>query len=336
MKSWLMLRGESKNHFEVKKTYDEDSDLYLTLFNDLCHNGDLVWFNDADKKYKPNKKWLLNRDINVSCKTNYDIITSTPEFLINHIKQPDIIFARGAFDFYLPILKAWKDSYIIRYSSGNRYIPEPGINYNLILCDSGRQKKEILQKYPKVNVHLFIKPAAQHFKPIECEKIYDVCLIANETQGHFKGIQWVYDTIPKDLKVLHLGNFTGRYKAPENVTRKHVSRIKMPEYINMCKIGIVPYWNQIDSTPRIISEQLACGLPLVVADELNFWREKYKSALCSKQNFWKEVIDSLRTMNSFELLSKGVTKDVVVEDYKENLSIPIAAKHIHNLIETIK
>jgi hypothetical protein len=327
-KTWLFLRGECKNSKEVRETSIEKSDMWENLFNELSEDG-LIWLNDNE--FMDNEFHLTRSidDKNYPCK--FDTFVSSPQKFLMYMSQPDIIFARGAHKSYLPILKKFKDSYIIRYGSGQRYIPEPDIVYNLILCDSEKQKKEIISKtkYTENEVKLLIKPAAWHFKPIECKKEYDVCFIANETQGHFKGVQWVYDTVPKDLKVLHLGNFTGRYTAPSNVIRKHVARIDMPSEISKCKVGIVPYWNQIDSCPRVIPEMLACGLPLVVADELNFWSNKYPSMPSNKDNFW-------RYTERLTVLSNEQTQKERVDFYQENLSIPVAVKHIRGFINEYK
>lgn len=320
-KNWLFLRGGWDE--KTQKSIDDNDDVWIQLFNELILEGDkgsVLFKSDG-----------IQKSIVYSNKTQI-FADNTTKLSIYQMTNFDVLFVRGGFPWQKEIAKSFPKSYKIYYGAGRRYIPDENI-YNLILCDSEKQKKEILQKYPKANAHLFIKPAAHHFKPIECKKEYDVCLIANETQGYFKGVQWVYDTVPKDLKVLHLGNFTGQYKAPENVTRKHVSRIDMPSEISKCKMGIIPYWNQIDSCPRIIPEMTACGLSLIVADELNVWNEKYKIGSSNKQDFWKEVKKDLVTINSLNIIGKNVVRDVVAKHYKENLSIPIAAKHIHNLIE---
>jgi glycosyltransferase involved in cell wall biosynthesis len=98
----------------------------------------------------------------------------------------------------------------------------------------------------------------------------------------------VYDTCPRDIKVLHLG-YPSRYTIPENVTQVRVDRKDMPQWIGRCKVGIVPYWNQIDSGPRALVEMAACGLVSVVADELNFYREKYEHVLSDHDGFWDKV-----------------------------------------------
>ena len=177
-------------------------------------------------------------------------------------------------------------------------MPEPDINYNLILVDTEAQKQSVLKQYPKANVHLFIKPAASHFKPVECEKEYDVCYIANQQQAKIKGTKWVYDTVPRNLKVLHLGYIDEHITPPSNVTRKRVDRIDMPSWISKCRVGVVPY-DRTDSAPRALIEMHHCRVDTISLDTVNFNWDLYPSTICGKDNFWKlvcELIKSGKTM----------------------------------------
>jgi glycosyltransferase involved in cell wall biosynthesis len=240
------------------------------------------------------------------------------------------VFARGGFDYYLPILRDCKNAYKVRYGAGRRYMPEPEIDYQLILVDTEKQKADVLAKYPKANVHLFIKPAASHFKPVDVEKEYDVCYIANGQQAAFKGIQWVYETVPKNLRVLHLG-YPSKFKPPENVTCKRVDRIDMPTEISRCKIGVLPYDN-IDSAPRALVEMIACGLYVVTTSGMNY--EDYIYTFCekvAKKDIWDRATFLLDTPDAgaIEIVSTFNT-NVFYERY---LSIPVAAAHIKTLIK---
>lgn len=351
MSNWLFLRGTWDN--DVLDPVKNNSDMWMNLFMEMSidenilpdilfkGNDSIVWNGYYQKPQQSiyNIEYKNNKGSKPAIHSFGDI---TSNRAIGMVGQYDLIFARGGFSYYLPILHDNPDAFKIYYGAGRKYVPDSEINYNLILCDSEKQKKEILNKYPRANVHLLIKPAAWHFKPVECKKEYDVCFIANTSQGHFKGIQWVYDTVPKDLKVLHLGNFTGKYKAPSNVTRKHVARIDMPSEISKCKVGIVPYWNQIDSCPRVIPEMLACGLPLVVADELNFWVEKYMRSCttspCKGNGFVTETKERLWpwVFSCFRMCRDGYLKtwsDTIADYYQNNLSIPVAARYIRDLID---
>ena len=321
-KNWLFLRGEWDEH--TQKSIDTDDDMWLQLFDELGGANHSIWFKGEELLW-------TNPPI-------YNIYTSSVNRMIDFVtrNRNDLgyIFARGGFDYYIPVLKACPNTYKIRYGAGKRYMPEPEIDYQLVLVDTEKQKAEVLAKYPKANVHLFIKPAARHFKPVDVEKEYGVVFIANGQQAKFKGIEWVYSTAPKYLKILHLG-YPSKFNPPYNITCKRVDRIDMPAEINKCRVGIVPYEN-IDSCPRVIPEMLACGLPLVVLDTVNFCRELYignppeiafNGQIADKEGFWGCV--------EYELSSHiyHCTRNRAIPMYyQENLSIPIAAKHIKELI----
>ena len=294
MNNWLFLRGEIKSGSIV----DNDHDMWIQLFNELKRgdNGE-VWFKGQ----------------NVPRETN-------------------IVFARGGFDYYIPILKQLPNSYKIRYGAGRRYMPESEIKYDLVLVDTENQKKEVLNKYPEPNVHLLIKPAAQHFEYIETKKEYDVCFIARH-KADFKGIKWVYANCPRDISILHLGGDINTVH-PSNVTIKLVDRKDMPLLINQCKVGIVPY-EDVDSCPRVIPEMLACGLPLVISEKTNVSHRFLFEFLGNNRMFvagvkmrWVDFFDSVKTILSEEINYQGI------EDfYCRNLSIPISANHLRECMK---
>lgn len=250
--NWLFLRGEWDER--TQKSIDDNDDMWLQLFAAIG-NGD-VYFRGHSPAVDYNK--------------------------YTHI------FSRGGFDWQTDICRKF-NGYKIRYGAGRRFMPENDIKYDLVLVDSYNQKKEILSRFPDCNVQIWIKPAAEHFRYMpEIKKEYDVCYIANGQQAVIKSIEWVYDTVPSDLKVLHLG-YPSRYKVPANVTCMCVDRIDMPLWINKCKIGIVPYWSGIDSCPRIIPEMMACGLPLIMADTVVYRNRLFTGGFSNQSEFWKDV-----------------------------------------------
>lgn len=249
---WLFLRGEWDKNNRV--SFKNDTDMWVQLFRELA--GD-------DQFYI----WYKGYDIRV---------------------EPTHIFARGGHSYYLPILDRFPKAYKIRYGAGERFMPER--DYELILVDTPVQRQKVSNKY-SYNVHLWVKPAANCFKPIETDKEYDVCYIANpaaDNQAEFKRLKWVYDTAPRDLKILHLGN-SWKFKPPKNVTVKRLSRLEMPQWINKCRIGICPYTKR-DSAPRALVEMNACGLT-VVCLEVNIWHDMYNTIRAAPDNFWDMVKD---------------------------------------------
>lgn len=196
--------------------------------------------------------------------------------------KPDVVFARGGFPEYTPVLKEHPNAFKVYYGAGCRTMPNDGISYDLVLVDSEKDLKKGTER--GLPVMLWQKPAAPHFYPRDVEKQWDVCYIANKQQSLIKRIPWVYRTVPHSLSMLHLGYIDKRV-VPENVTRKRVDRMEMPDWISRCRVGVAPY-KAYDSAPRAVSEMIACGLPVVVTPDV---RCNYPAFRCSKQNFWTFV-----------------------------------------------
>ena len=312
MSNFLFLRGAWDER--TQNSLDTDDDMWLHLFEELLklYNAHgVVWFNGKRNEIiKSNKSYEI-----VCCEPNK---MSTGGF--------KYIIARGGFDYYLSILKQSKKHFIIRYGAGKRFMPEPEIDYGLVLVDTHEQKFKVKEANPAENCHLFIKPAAKHFEPANIEKEFDVCYIANQDQARFKGIEYVYKTCPSDISILHLG-YHGKFVSPTNVTCRRVDRINMAAEINKCRVGIVPY-DSVDSCPRVIPEMLACGLPLIILNTVNFWEEKYanNSTISNKKNFWGIV--------KHRVLNYGKEDfDIARNLYKNKLSLPVAGKHLKEIID---
>lgn len=243
---------------------------------------------------------------------------------------PDVIFCRGGFKEYHKVLSRFPKAFSIYYGAGARYLPQPGFtSYSLVLQDSKRQLRECKKRFPKCHSELFIKPAADNlFCYIDQLKKYDICFPANGN-NLLKGHKFIYPTVPKKFSVLNLG-IKWRGKIPSNIESYRVLRPQMAHNITLCKMGIVACLKSgKDSCPRVIPELLACGLPIVVLDETRFWTEKYitkeTGEIASRDNFWKTVYKVLNNLDSYNPRKY----------YEENLSMPIAAKYINNLINKL-
>ena len=297
MSEWLMLRGEwDKNN---KQNLHDDTDFWIQLFAELVgSDSGTVWYLSKKKetmKYRDNIK-----------------ILASPE---PHKERYTHIFARGAFKYYLPILRKNHYVYRIRYGAGERFVPELDIKYDLVLVDTEQQKNIVKAMNNGVNVHVWTKPAARQFVPIECKKEYDVCYIADchsEYQADFKRVRWVYKTAPAHLKILHLGK-SHWDKQPDNVTVIKVLRKEMPCWINKCRVGIVPY-KEKDSAPRAMSEMIACGIPVFQLHSVQIFTDKLKYG---KSEIWNEITKFI--------------KDKKTVNYELN-SIEFVAKQINHLI----
>ena len=179
--------------------------------------------------------------------------------------DPDVIWARGGFPEYEPVLRRYPNAFKIYYGAGKRFVPTGFTDYNLVLVDCDEQRRIVEKKFPGIFCQVWFKPAPPQFVPMATEKKYDVCFVAVHPEDERKRVQWVYDTVPRDLKVLQIG---GRPKTcPTNVRVTRALRCRMPALMNQCRVGVVPYTKD-DSGPRVLSEFLACRIPVVCSKEL--------------------------------------------------------------------
>ncbi len=335
--NFLMLRGQvpqDRDPQEIIFNRLEDvCDVWTQLFFAMTKGNDhyaelWYWGGEREHKFTHNfiEKWT--KPFNM-----YDI--KHPK-CIDPLFTPDVVFCRGGFPEYHHVLKRFPKAIKIYYGAGRRFLPQPGFyDYDIILQDSPEQVEICKAKFPKALTTLFIKPAADNIMyPIEAEKEYDVCFPANGAQ-EFKGHKFVYKTVPKDIKLLNLGNNPRGYEYPNNVTSYRVLRTKIAQHYAKCKMGIVAVNSDIDSCPRVIPEMLACGLPIVVLDGVRFWKEKYIESVVSsrhpfasgevvnKENFWSFV---KFVLNNLELYDAR-------KYYEQNLSLTVAAKFLRGKID---
>ena len=276
----LFLRGpvpRDRDQREVKyESLSKSDDMWEHLAHHLGSQTHIVyWGAKYARRYcdSTDVRWVRN------------IETYRPEF------EPDLIFARGGFPETYPLLRQYKCKKIY-YGSGARYKPAEDL-FDIVLVDSPKQLEKVGPKG-----RLWVKPAAPHFKPVKLEKKYDVCYIADARypfRAKIKRTDWVYQTLPADIKMLHLG-FAGKYRPRWNIATKRVSRETMPEQYSQCRIGIVPYTNY-DSAPRVIPEMIACGLPVVAMDSVHYWADGYGIEPVGKDGFWERVRHELRMLD---------------------------------------
>lgn len=337
--NFLMLRGQvpqDRNPQEIVFDYLIDvDDMWTRLFYAMLAPDDFgeVWYwgGTREKLFEHNFVERWTPSFNEMPKGKFQFV--------NEYHDPDVIFCRGGFREYHPILERFPKAIKIYYGAGRRFLPQPGFyDYDIILQDSPEQVEICKGKFPKALTTLFIKPAADNiFYPMpEVEEEYDVCFPANGAQA-FKGHKFIYSTVPEDIKVLNLGNNPRGYKYPNNVTSYRVVRPEMAKNIAKCKIGIVAAESEIDSCPRVIPELLACDLPIVVLEGVRFWKDKYiknvldssamnpTGEIATKNNFWDMVRFMLKYKYYYE---PGLY-------YRKNLSLQIAAEFIREKIREV-
>lgn len=337
--NFLMLRGQVPQDRDPQEIVfdrlEEVDDVWTQLFYNLLDNDDYgelwYWGGERVKKFKHNfiEKWTRPfHEYGVKHSKCID-----PGFI------PDIIFCRGGFPQYHPVLERFPNTIKIYYGAGTRFLPQPGFyDYDIILQDSPEQVKICKEKFPRSLTTLFIKPAADNiFYPLNgIKKEYDICYPADGRPPR-KGHDFIYPTAPKDLKILNLGFSTKRFVKPSNITSYRVLKPELSKHMQKCKIGIVAstkgtglFGSSYDSCPRIIPEMIACGLPIVVLDELEFWSDKYitpmTGKLANRDNYWNVVRDVLFNEDKYDPRKY----------YEENLSLNHAAKFLRRKIDEVR
>jgi len=317
-------RDRSPNEIKWSSLLDS-SDLWEAIAFKLGDQVDIIyWGGEREVEYSPGKRVIWVKSLK-----DYK-----PQW------KPDVIFDRGGFKEAHVVLRR-HGCFKIYYGAGKRHLPIPGfLKYDLTLQDSLRRVTRARKKFPGMKHLLWTKPTIDIFRPKPYnEKKYDICFIGNGSQASIKGVKWVYQTAPKNLNILHLGN-KSKYRAPENVERRRVTKDKMPRMINQCKMGILPY-DDTDSAPRALPEMLACGLPVVALNTVHinakvYFRDPYLHTSCGevsgKENFWKVVKKQLQAIDEYkEKYDEYPTH--VRRHYVENLSLDVCVDKLRQCLK---
>lgn len=199
-------------------------------------------------------------------------------------KSPTISFFRGGFVEYDNIINKKPTHFGIKLYLGasKRKYPSFSGLYNKVLVEADEDIKKNCIPFYKIG-------PPKVFFPIEnSEKKYDIIFPNNFTQLKFKGQEYFIDKISKSdflksLKIVHVGNeqdvgkrLCQKYKVEniEFVGKKN--RHELNEYLNHSKFGLVTS-NLVDGCPRISTEILATGTPLLIRNLtrlLNYYKLK--------------------------------------------------------------
>ena len=264
------------------------------MYTGLCGNDDMWEHLACELGYTRTEivYWGGNRTQRYTNKDTVCWVEKTKHYKADF--KPDVIFARGGFEEWKPILKRYPNAVRIYYGAGDRIFPEDHIKYDIILVDSAKQLEK--GKCRGLPVYQWVKPAAPIFRPIpNADKPYDAVYVGDGRfpfRAKIKNVNWVYKTVPKDIRLLHLG-WSGAYKPPANVTVKRVTRDEMPAMYAKCRVGVVPY-RSYDSAPRVIPEMSAMGLPVLVSEGVNYANGCYPGVYDMPLDKIWEVLRSVR------------------------------------------
>lgn len=313
----LFLRGKLPLDFRPDRlkynTIDQCEDMWTVLCERLSRHTDRteLWYYGAGSKTK--KKHVTDKMVE-----RWVNFSKLPNF------KPDVIIARGGFPEYVPVCNKFPKSKKVYYGAGIRFKPDAG-KWDIILVDSKKQQKKI----PKAK--LFIKPAADNiFRPQAVRKKFDICFIANATQKEIKRHKLAFNSIAgTDLSMLHLGLKDATIKKYARKSQVHFGgwhrRHELPSMICQCRIGLVCS-TSYDSCPRVLSEYLACGLPVVATDNMNFWHDKYVNEHTGLLTDDSELTDSIRKL----LKSPALNPE---KYYNKHLSLQVAADRLFGFIK---
>lgn len=251
-------------------------------------------------------------------------------------KEPTIIIARGGFPYYDSFVKRWPDAVKVYYGAGKRFYPmKKGqySQYDLFLVDSKKQLDEVAARGK--NVDLLLKPAATMFKPMAVGKTYDVCFMANATQAAIKRHALLLEAFAgTDYKIMNIGNVDKQYvkmasKLDVNITWVGWKyRRDLPKLISQCKVGVVCSTNY-DSCPRVIPEYLACGLPVVATNNINFDHAKYINKTTGV------LVKEKNILSGVEKLLKSDKSHDVVRYYRKELDMHNASTKLSEQLKEL-
>lgn len=235
---------------------------------------------------------------------------------------PEISFFRGGFKDYCRITSKKPDHFgtTLYLGAGQRIVPKYGGKYDKILVESEDDLKRVPNSYPfykTCNPEIFYMNLR--------EPIYDICFLANFTQKSYKGQKFFIEVVSKSkflksLDIVHFGNQSDIGKkwcknlGVNNINfGDHKSRTFLNQIINKSKFGLVCS-NLKDGCPRVITEILCCGTPLLIRSStrlLDYY--KRNKAVVS---FDDEVDKKIKwAFDNYDALKQGAI------DNRENLSL---------------
>ena len=317
----LFLRGQVPTDRDPRQIIFDNlsdcDDMWTQLASKIGDEYSEIWYWGGTRKvrYRKNfvERWVPN------------FATYKSEF------KPDVIFARGGFKQYDCILDRYPQAYKIYYGAGRRFFPTSRFTkFNLILNDTPNQVKITKSKFPLSRVELLIKPAADNiFRHKQCSKEYDVIMVANEQpKKDIKGHRFASLHIPSQYKFIKVGIplKTTIKEHPHIKFTGWVKRSEVSDYYNKSKVAIV-CCDKVDSAPRVISESLACGCPVLALSGVHFWQDMYinekTGMICNENNFVEKLKFMVDNYEQFEPHTY----------YKDNLSLDVAANRIKSIIK---
>lgn len=262
--NWLFLRsahgGPERWEGPPIPTLDADADMWTALFCGMVEldGGDGRVVKLGDSWAESNGRMILQRLPDLGA-----------DSLLTEDEPPDVVFNRGAYAEYDEVLAALPSAVRVYYGAGDRWIPPPGAEYDLILVDTPAQREAAESLHPESRVEILHKPAAPCFRPVQCPKRYDVVFNCHRADN-FKGHRWLIERLPPGTSVLRIGPADPWWNAVEHhgpldvVFAGRLERREIPAWACQARVGVVCDDGEHDSGPRVLPELLAMNIPVLV------------------------------------------------------------------------
>jgi hypothetical protein len=219
-------------------------------------------------------------------------------------KSPEISFFRGGFPEYCRATRSNPLHFGLKLylGAGRRIMPQYGGKYDIVLTEDERDT-QVIQKRCKCMP--FFKTASDKiFRPMHLPQKYDICWPANFKQIRMKGQEDFIRLIAKNklhnLKIVSCGNKPGVGKrlcekyGIDNITfMGEVNRIRLNEILNSSAFGL-NMSNQVDGCPRVSTEVLMSGTPLILRDSVRLLKYYKKRGVIqvNESNFKKKILNA--------------------------------------------
>jgi glycosyltransferase involved in cell wall biosynthesis len=334
MKSFWLFRTNLREleYYHQFTTVDE--------FKQKCHDFYLlqgVWFlenNIFDEvviwRLKPKQPFGLKEiKFKVNGKQFIQRFVDNFEECFNYNK-PDVTFFRGGFPEYGNLTRVNPHFFGLSLycGTGRRTEPKNGGIYSKVLVEDDRDIRD-------GNIPFYKTANPEIFKPLWVNKQYDICWPCNFSQDSYKGQGFFIREVSKSdylkkLKILHVGNkpaigkeICEKYKVTNVDFAGHVSRDSLNSSLNLSKLGLVTS-NLHDGSPRVITEIMAAGLPLLLRDKtraLYYYRNSTFGFNDGNEDNWWNVENTVgATLGNYEHVKRKTVLGI------ERLSMDIICK----------
>jgi glycosyltransferase involved in cell wall biosynthesis len=239
--------------------------------------------------------------------------------------KPDVIIARGGFPEYDCVVRRNPQAFKMYYGAGRRFLPaDPGF-YDVLLVDSPIQESAAQEQCPLLRCAKFVKPAAENiFFPTGVEKTINI-LFSGSDIPRKQLVPFLKQIRKLKVTVAGLVSNDTRRRFPNVSFLGWLPRKQMRDVYSAAKI-LVCCSDELDSNPRVISESMACGCPVIVTDSVMLWREKYLSQRSGVSVGWRDLPDTIsRCVSNYQQFD-------AFAHYKAHLSMDCAAEHIMGLL----